>query len=211
MNVIIYGKGDFAKLILHYIQLCEKYNIVGFCVDAPFHDDDIYLGYPLYNIDEIDEEIDTVQLKAFLAVGYSSMPIRESMFNKLVAKGFEIINIICEGAKIDKTVDLGVNNIFMPNVLIEPFAKIGDNNIFWTNALVCHDTIIGSHNFFASNTVVGGFSKINDRNFFGFGSIVADNLKVSSGNILGASSTLLKSINIQGKYLGSPAKLVTKD
>ena len=208
MNIIIYGKGDFAKLVLHYLKSSAHYKVIGFCVDADVLESSSYLDYPLYDIDEVHNFISINEVKFFLAVGYSSMPARAAMFNKIYNKGFELINIFCEGALVDPSVIIGMNNIFMPKVFIEPFSTIGDNNIFWSNTLICHDVKISNHNFFAANTVIGGFCKIGSGNFFGFNATVVDNLTINDNAVLGAASLLLSNIDKQGKYLGTPAKRV---
>lgn len=206
MNILIYGKGDFAKLILAYLNDDENYNVIGFCADPSYVDGSEYLGYHLYNIDEVGEFLDVENIGFFVAVGYSSMSAREVMFNKVASKGYQLINIYCKGSNIHHTVKTGVNNIFMPQTLIEPFSKIGNNNIFWSSSLVCHDTEIKDHNFFASQSIVGGFSKIGSCNFFGFKSTVVDNLTVYNFIVLGAASLLLSDALQQGKYIGIPAK-----
>lgn len=211
MKTIIYGKGDFAKLVLHYIKSNPKYEVVGFCADSAFVKSKKYLNYPLYDIDKVQDFIDTKEVRFFLAVGYSSMPAREAMFKKIYNKGFKLINIYCENTFIDDSAEIGVNNIFMPKVLIEPFSKLGNNNIFWSNALICHDVEIGNNNFFASNTVIGGFSKIGNNNFFGFNSTVIDNITVGNNSIIGAMSLLLSNIDQPGKYLGIPAKALKQE
>lgn len=206
MDILIYGKGDFAKLILTYLKDDENYNVIGFCADPNYVNASEYLGYPLYDIDEVNEFVDVESVSFFVAVGYSSMAAREIMFNKLFNKGYKLINIYCKGCSIHHTVEIGVNNIFMPLTLIEPFSKIGNNNIFWSSSLICHDTKIKDHNFFASQSVVGGFSRVGSCNFFGFKSTVVDNLKVQDFIVLGATSLLLSDANKQGKYIGIPAK-----
>ena len=206
MNILIYGKGDFAKLILTYLNDDENYNVIGFCADPSYVDSPEYLGYPLYNIDEVSESLDIENIGFFVAVGYSSMSAREVMFNKIVSKGYRLINIYCKGSNIHHTVETGVNNIFMPQTLIEPFSKIGNNNIFWSSFLICHDAKIKDHNYFASQTIDGGFSKIGSCNFFGFKSTVIDNLTIHNFIVLGAASLLLSDALQQGKYIGIPAK-----
>lgn len=206
MNILIYGKGDFAKLILTYLNDDKNYNVIGFCADPSYVDSPEYLGYPLYNIDEVSESLDVENMGFFVAVGYSSMSAREVMFNKVVSKGYRLINIYCKGSNIHHTVETGVNNIFMPQTLIEPFSKIGNNNIFWSSSLICHDAKIKDHNFFVSQTIVGGFSKIGSCNFLGFKSTVIDNLTIHNFIVLGAASLLLSDALQQGKYIGIPAK-----
>lgn len=206
MNILIYGKGDFAKLILTFLKDDENYNVIGFCADPNYIDAPNYLGYPLYNINEISSLMNVENIGFFVAVGYSSMSAREVMFNKIASKGYQLINIYCKGSNIHHTVETGVNNIFMPQSLVEPFSKIGNNNIFWSSSLICHDTEIKNHNFFASQTVVGGFSKVGNCNFFGFKSTVVDNLTINDFIVLGASSLLLTDALKEGKYIGIPAK-----
>lgn len=206
MNVVIYGKGDFAKLVLHYLEKDSNYNVVGFCVDEKYIGEGFYLEYPVYNVDKISNELDVNDMVFFVAVGYSSMVARKKMFDKAQSLGFKFINIICEGASIDNSAELGTNNIFMPGVTVEPFSKVGNNNIFWSGSLVCHDVIIENHNFFAAKSIIGGFSKVSECSFFGFSAVVVDNITVGSDVVLGASSLLLEDILSSGTYHGSPAK-----
>src|SRR5690606_17768443 len=131
MKLIIYGKGDFAKLVYHYVCNYTKYEVIVFCVDVDFIDGNKYLGVPLLRVDEISSVYDKHEVKLFLAVGYSLMFLREEMFRKAQKTGFEFINIVCENVMIDMSASVGVNNIFMPNVVVEPFVALGDNNVLW--------------------------------------------------------------------------------
>lgn len=206
MNILIYGKGDFAKIIYQYLKRDKKYKVLGFCVDKEYIDKDIYLGLPLFDVDNIASKFDMHNTYVYVAVGYSSMEARQKMFDKAVSFSFKFTNIICEGVNIDSSVNIGSNNIFMPGVIIEPFTKIGNNNIFWSSSLVCHDVTIGNHNFFAAKTIIGGFSKVRDRNFLGFSVVVIDNINISSNILLGASSLVIENIGVAGTYHGTPAK-----
>lgn len=206
MNIVIYGKGDFAKIVYHYLKQDSKYKVLGFCVDKEYLAEDVYLGLPVFDVEKISTQLDISNLCVFVAVGYSFMEARQKMFDKAVYLGFSFTNIICEGAIVDTSVDIGDNNIFMPGVIIEPFTKIGSNNIFWSSALICHDVVIGSHNFFAAKSIIGGFSKVLNRNFLGFSVVVIDNIKVDNNVVIGASSLVLNNISIAGTYYGNPAK-----
>lgn len=216
-DIVIYGKGDFARLVLHYLQLDNRYRVVCFCVDKDFHDGDSYLGYPLYNIDDystvedFEKAIKSNGLDAFLAVGYTSLLTRNRMFEKIRSKGFNLINIVCDGVVIDKTAKVGVNNIFLQNVIVQPFSTIKDNNYFGSRCTICHDSFIGNNNYFAPNAIIAGFSSVGNNNFLGIGSVVSDNVTLADNCILGASSTLLSDALQEGKYFGIPAKLYNKE
>ena len=208
-KIIIYGKGDFAKLIAHYFKNDSEYEVVAFCADKEFIDADMFCGLPLLPVDGINRIFPPDSYKAFVAVGYRKMRRRMEMFEVIKKQGYECVNYISSKAIIDKSVSIGENNAILAGTIIEPFVMIGNNNIIWTGATICHDTRIGSHCFVASQTVIGGFSIVEDGCFLGFNSTVIQGIHIKKETFITAKSLITRDTKPFTKYRGIPGKAVS--
>lgn len=209
-DIIIYGKGDFAKIILHYLQQDSVFNVVAFCVDKAYIDNDTFCDLPLIAFDDIESKYPSDAFKAFVAVGYSNMRARKTMYEKIKTKGYDCINYISSNALIDSSVEIGENNVILANTVLEAFVKIENNNIIWSSCNICHDVKISSHSFFASQSLIGGFSKIKNNCFIGFNSTVLQNIILEKETLVGAKSLVLKNTQEYTKYMGNPAKNISR-
>lgn len=206
-KIIIYGIGDFARLMHHYFTTESDFEVSAFCVDQKYKKDNMLYGLPIISYEEIEKLYSSKKYSMFVAVGYSNMRARKSLFDKAKSKGYKLVNFISRSSSLNSNIIFGENNVFFQNVCVEPFVVIGDNNIFWSSAVICHDAIVGSHNFIAAGAIIGGFSKIEDLCFLGFRSTVIQNLTLSNETLLGANSLLLDDTSLSSLWLGSPAKL----
>lgn len=209
-NVVIYGKGDFAKLIFYFLENDSSYKVIAFCVDEEYLDSDTFCGKSLISFNEIDEKYPCNLYKAFVAIGYSNMRIRKVMYEKIKKKGYSCINYLSSKASISENMIIGENNVILANSVIEPFVEIGNNNIIWSSSNICHDVKIFSHCFLASQSLVGGFSIIKDNSFLGFNCTILQNLTVEKESLIGSNSLLLSNTEQYSKYLGNPAKMISK-
>ncbi len=210
MSLIIYGKGEFAKLLYHYLANDSEYDVVGFSADSKYINTKKYCGLPLIPFDDIENKYNTKKYKIIVAVGYSDMRNRKKMYNKAKKKGFECINYISSTAFVDKTLIIGENNIILSNVIIEPFVSIGNNNIIWTSVNICHNAKLKSHSFIASQSLLGGFSILENNCFIGFNSTILQGITIKKESVIGAKSLVLKDTNKYSKNFGSPSKEVSK-
>ncbi len=206
-KIIIYGIGDFARLMHHYFTTESDFEVSAFCVDQKYKKDNMLYGLPIISYEEIEKLYSAKKYSMFVAVGYSNMRVRKSLFDKAKSKGYKLVNFISRSSSLNSNIIFGENNVFFQNVCVEPFVVIGDNNIFWSSAVICHDATVGSHNFIAAGAIIGGFSKIEDLCFLGFRSTVIQNLTLSNETLLGANSLLLDDTSLSSLWLGSPAKL----
>ncbi len=205
-KILIYGKGDFAKLVLHYLHMDSDYEVVAFCVDSMFLDSDNYCNLPLHSYDDIELIYSPNDYNVIVAVGYSHMRARKIMFEKIKSKNYKCINYVSSKAIIDSSVELGENNVIFANTVVEPFVKIKDNNIIWSSCNICHNVNIESHSFIASQSLIGGFSSVKDSCFLGFNSTVLQNVTLAKETLVGSKSLILRNTEEYNKYLGNPAK-----
>ncbi len=207
-DIVIYGKGDFARLMLHYFNVDSKYNVIAFCADEEYLDNNTFCDLPLVPFKNIELVYPPNIFSIFVAVGYSNMRVKRNMYENVKLKGYYCVNYISSKAIIDSSVIIGENNVIFSNVVLEPFVKIENNNIIWSSSNISHDVNIFSHSFIASQSLVGGSSKIEDNCFIGFNTTILQNVTLQTETLIGAKSLVLKSTERYSKYIGIPAKKV---
>lgn len=207
--LVIYGLGDFARMMKYYFDKDSNYKVVAFCADKAFINEDYFDGLPVVAFEDIQDIYPCSNFILFVAVGYSRMRNRKIMFNRAIAKRYQFANYISTHADIDPSVKLGVNNVFLQGTQVEPFCKIGDNNIFWSSVTICHDAIIGDHCFFASQSLIGGFSVVANNSFIGFNSTVIQQVTLAEETLVGTKSLILKSTEPFSKNIGIPSQCVS--
>lgn len=206
-KVIIYGIGVIAKMVSNFLNL-DGIEVEAYTVDDDYFEDSNFLGKPVVPFSTVEKKYPPESYHGFVAVGYKRMRARREMFEKMVSKGYSLINCIAKGAIILSDVELGKNNLIFPGTVIENNVKIGDNNIVWSNATICHDSQIDNHNFIAAGVVIGGFCKIGSMNFIGFNSTIREKRVIPDEVLIGASSFVNKNPESLSAYYGVPARKV---
>jgi len=206
-KVIIYGIGVIAKIVTNFLNL-NDIEVEAYTVDDDYFEDSEFLGKPVVPLSIVEKRYPPEQYDGFVAVGYKRMRARKEMFEKMVSKGYFLINCVAKGAILLPNVEIGKNNLIFPGTVIENNVKIGDNNIIWSNATICHDSQIDNHNFIAAGVVIGGFCKIGNMNFIGFNSTIREKRIIPDEVLIGASSFVNKNPESLSVYYGVPAKKV---
>ena len=213
MRVVIFGSGTLAELAYYYLRQEMKANVEGFVVDKlnkELSNEFKLNNLPIYSWSDFVKKFRPDQVKIHIAIAYKNMRNKKKVFERVLAAGFNLINIVSKSAFISEDTILGLNNFIMPNVVLEPFTRIGNNNIIWSNSTICHNTHIGNHNFLASNVTFGGKSKVGDLCFFGFSSTITDYINVENEVLLAANSFLNKDAKTLTRFQGNPAEKFSK-
>lgn len=209
MKIIIYGNGDFGRLMYHYFDTDSEYKVVAFCADNKYIVENTFCKLPLIAFEDIETLYPAEEYKIFIAIGYSNMRARAEKYNNVRKKQYSCVNYIHSTAIVDQSLLLGENNAIFANVTIEPFVTIGDNNIIWSSATICHNVKIKNHSFLASQTLIGGFTIVNNNCFLGFNSTVLHNIEIAQETLIGAKALITKDTKKYSKYIGIPAKYVS--
>lgn len=206
-NLVIYGAGAFGKLMQHHFEYEKKYNLIGFCADNKYITSSELYGKPVFDIESLVNLFSHEDIEVFVAVGYKSMLVRESMFNKASCLPFKLASMLSSKSNIDESATIGRNCVVFPGVQIEPNVNLGDNCIVWTSSVLCHDSVIGPHTFIAAQSLIGGRSVIGRRCFLGFNSTVINDVHVGDDCLIGAKSLIVKNFPTRSRCMGIPAKI----
>jgi len=208
MKLIIFGAGDFAKLMRSYFESYTKFRVIAYCVDDRYCSDSKFDGLELIPRSKLVTYKNKV--KVFVAMGYKSMRARADVYEALRADSYQFASFISPLAQVDAKASIGGNVIILHGAVIEPFAKISSNTFINSSVTICHHCMIDKHCFIAANSVVGGYTHIGEKSFLGFNSTILQKLLVAEETLVAASSTILNNTMPHGKYIGTPAILASE-
>lgn len=176
-RAIVFGTGDFARVLAHYLS----HEILAFVVDEAYRTLPTLLGKPVRGWTEITPDDGAF----FAAVGYSNgNRNRAAVFERAKAAGFTQPGLG------------GVNEgtIVLPGAIIEPYARIGLDVVLWTGAHVAHDTVVEDHVFVAPQAVIAGNCRIGERTFIGANATIRDGITIGADCVIGAGAVVLHDV-----------------
>jgi sugar O-acyltransferase (sialic acid O-acetyltransferase NeuD family) len=217
-EVVIYGAGPFARVVRRYLEGegegegagAGAAKVTAYAADRASLTDreSTFDGLPLCPFEDLAQRHPPERCGMFVAIGSKALRARKTMFEQAKAKGYRLINVISRHAIIYPDLDIGENNILMPQVLVEPLAEIGHNNILGTGTMVCHEARVGDHNYVSAACVIGGGSQVHDLCFFGNGAITINSLSIASETHAMPGAVFIQNTQASTKYLGSPARAI---
>lgn len=195
-KVLIFGITDLAKILYHFLQFDNSFEICAFVVNKKYlPPEKILFNKPIFEFEKIQYKFSPKEYSIFLCVGYNNMnESRKQIYYKLKEMGYKIETFTHNDAKIYGS-EIGEGNIFLSGVTIDPYTKIGNGNIFFTDSLLSHDSSIGNFNFLAVKSCVAGHVKIKDNCFLGANSTIKNGLYIDSYTLVGANAYIRKDTN----------------
>ncbi|MDX1953662.1 MAG: hypothetical protein SFY81_15945 [Verrucomicrobiota bacterium] len=164
--LIIFGAGGHGRVV---IEIARRSGLtVSLAVDDRATQPHL-LNVPLVNTSN-PRWLELSSFQFLVAIGDNSS--RARIFNALLARGGEPINLIDPNAFLSSSVKIGRGNVFCPGSVINTEALIGDNCILNLNCSVDHDARIGSHSHIAPASVVGGRSKLGSFSLLGAAAVI---------------------------------------
>jgi sugar O-acyltransferase (sialic acid O-acetyltransferase NeuD family) len=206
-NIVVFGCGGHAKVVIDILEKMEIYNIIGII------DSYVTAGTNVYGYEVLGDETKLAQLVVnggIVAIGDNF--IRSKMVQKIkeASKNFNFISGIHPSAIVARGVELGEGTVVMPGATINSDSKIGDHCIINTKASVDHDCIIEDFVSLAPGVTLGGNVNIGQHSVISIGSSVTHSVKIAEHTIIGAGSTVLHDIETQVIAYGTPAKVMRR-
>lgn len=188
-KVVIFGIGDSAELAKYYLETDPKYidnyEVVGFCIDKEYRKEDVFLGKPLINFEDIEKIFPSEEYYLFNTLGYSKInTLREKKYLEGKEKGYKYINYISSKAIVLGEVD-GENNFIEEGAIIQPFSKIGNNNVIRYGSAIGHHSEIQNNCFIAPKVSIAGRVLIKNNCFLGINSTILDHLVLEERTLAG--------------------------
>lgn len=206
-TLAIIGAGDLGIQIAHYALVDRHYKSVVFIDDftdaVTVHD--IPIIGKTKNIKNLFEQ--KLFDEIIIGIGYKHLDKRK-MFYDHFHKKVPFGKIIHSSIWMDPSVIIGRGCVIYPSCSLDMNTKIGANTILNNGCTVGHDSEVGEHCFLSPRVALAGFVKIGNMSNIGINSTIIDNISLTEKSQLGGGTVVIKDIEIQGLYVGNPARFV---
>lgn len=201
-KVIIFGCGQTAEIVYHYLKSDSKYKIVAFTADSKFIKQDTFLGLPLLPFNNIEIKYPPKKYKMFVAISYQGLnSLRAQKYFAAKKKRYELISYISSESGIIGKINHGDNCFILENQVIQPYAKIGSNVFIWGGVLIGHHSLIGDHNWITSETAIGGNCTVGNYCFIGMNATISHMVSIGNRNLIGANTLIAKNTKDNSVYI----------
>lgn len=185
-KLVIFGNGDFARLLKYYIDEDDSREVGCFTVNEADILEESFWGLPVIPFERISESFPPEDYEVLMGIGNSHMnKTRERIFYECKAKGYTVASFIHSSSKLHG-VEMGEGNIIFEDCLFYPFSKIGKGNLFWDHVLISHDCLIGDFNTFSGSSDLAGYVKIGNNGYFGKQCFLNEGITVGDYSLIGA-------------------------
>ncbi|WNB92471.1 acetyltransferase [Bacillus sp. NEB1478] len=205
-NIVVFGCGGHAKVIIDILEKSNEFNILGF-IDHFVAEGTIVFGYEVLG-DETTLQANSKIAGGIVAIGDNF--VRSLMVEKIkeINPKFNFITAVHPTSIIARGVELGEGTAVMPGAIINSDSKIGEHCIINTKASIDHDCRIGDYVSLAPGVTLGGNVAIGQHSAVSLGSSIIHSVKIGQHTIIGAGSTVLKDIESNVIAYGAPAKVI---
>ena len=207
-KLAIIGTREFGVQVLNYARNTGSYEVVGWVDDLEEVGKIIYELPVIFNVENAVSYFNKGLFDCvFIAIGYSKMDIKQSIYNSIKGK-IPLANIIAPSVIISPQATLGEGILINDYVTIDKNTIVDDDVVLLGHTLLTHDCIIGKHCYIAGNNSIAGFVTIQDNVFIGLGVSISDHVTICSNTWVGIGCVVVDSITIPGKYLSRSMSLI---
>lgn len=205
-NVYIVGGNGFARECYHYIKRMSvtdaSINFAGFLGHNGYgHTVDYKDLQPFYRGEVADH---TFADNDYAVIGAGYPELRSVIYNDLKKQNAKFFTILVD-VQLDKSVEIGEANVFVPPFYPVCDIKIGSCNVFNGNIALGHDCVIGDCNFFGPRSQVLGEVIVGSNNVIGANSVLLPHCKIGSYNKISPLSAVYKGCRDHCYMHGNPA------
>jgi len=208
-NIIIFGAGGHAKVIVDIIEKQGKFNIAGF-IGTHREKNTVIMGYKVIGDESsLKDIIFNYEIYGGI-IGIGDNSIRAKVREKVikVIPNFKFVNCIHPNAVIGKDAALGEGNAVMAGAIINSSTQIKNHCILNTNSSIDHDCLMLDFSSIGPNATIGGNVKISDYSSIGIGANIFHSVNIGYNCIIGGGSLVCHDTNDNSIYYGSPSKFI---
>lgn len=207
-KVIIFGVADFASLAHFYLRHDSQHEVVAFCVNReyiPLHR--TFENLPVVPFEDIENLYPPSDCHFFAPMSHRKMnKLRESVYNQIKNKGYELISYISSKATVFPDTPIGDNCFILEDNTIQPYTSIGNDVVLWSGNHIGHHSVIKDHVLFTSHVVLSGHCIVEPYCFFGVNATVRDGVHIAEGSLVAMAASITRNTESWGVYKGSPAR-----
>ena len=193
-DLVIFGAGQVAEVICHYLTHESDHRVVAFTIDGEYLKEDNLMGLPVVPFETLEQAFPPERHSIFIAMTYRGLNApRAAKLAEAEAKGYRAIGHVSPRAVVPPGFVPKPNSFIMEHNTIQPFVEIGRNTILWSGNHIGHHSRIGDNCFISSHVVVAGNVSVGDNCFIGVNATLRDNIAIGARCIVGAGALVLQS------------------
>ena len=193
MKKAIIGAGGFAREIMGHMG-----------VTLPcFVDDKYYNNEP--NILKLSE-FNPLEYEVLVAIG--DPKLRYEVIQRLPENTKYFTFIHNSVLILDNNIDISEGSIICAGTILTTNIKIGKHAHLNLMTTIGHDTIIGDYFTTAPGVKISGNCNIGDRVYLGTNASIKEKIKITDDVVIGLNSGVVKNIDKNGVYVGTPTKQI---
>jgi len=201
-RIIIFGTGNFAKIIYLYLKSDPSFEIVAFTVNENNITENSLFGLPIIPFEKIETIYPFQEFQMFIAIGYSNMnKKREKIFDEAKKKGYELISYIHPSTIVGHEFKMGENCFIFENNVIQPYVELGNDVIVWTGNVLSHHTLIKNHCFIVSHVAIAGNVVVESNCFIGMNATIRNRIRIARECVIGAGAVILENTKEKEVYV----------
>ena len=176
---MVFGVGQLADLVAHYVSESTQYELVGFVTDRP--ESKTHLGLPLYSSEEVSRGTPSEGCELFVAISYHQCnSIRRQICGRFMGYGWKLATILSPHANIASNASVGRNVLVLEGSVIQPWSRIGDGVIIWSGVQVGHHSVIENYAFLSAGVVLMGCNSVGTGAHLSGGVVVKDHIEIGA-------------------------------
>lgn len=207
IDILIFGTGGHAKVVLDTIILEGKFKVHGFVTNTLDENNSTFQNYPIFK-----EEEDLLKSIPFGIIAVGDNWTRSLLANNILKKNsnFEFINTIHPFSHLSPSATLGIGNFIGPFVSIGPDSIIENHCLLNTKSSLDHDCYLKNFTSIGPGAICGGNVTIGECSAISLGVKIIHNINVGNNSVIGAGATVLENMPSNCVAFGVPCKK-TKD
>ncbi len=192
--VVVYGASGHARVLIDLMRLAGGLFPVAAVDDGP--SDAEVMGVPMIGTSSLLAQLKADGLQyAVLGIGsVTNHRARAKLYERLVAVGFDIPNLIHPRAMVEPSVVMGVGNQIFAGAVVGSAAKLGDNTIINSGTIVSHDCVIASHTHLSPGAILAGGVEVGENTLVGMGVTIYLGVRIGSNVVISNGSHIMKDV-----------------
>lgn len=205
-DILVYGAGSHAKVVIDAIENEGQYAIVGLIDDNKPIGEQV-LGYEIIGPRDIMVNLANSGVsRCVVAIGDNA--VRRSVVDVVSTAGIRFASVVHPFTAIGKDVSIGNGTVVFKGTVIDPDVRIGTGVILNNGVTIGHENRIGDYAHLSEGARCGGNVTIGNGTFVGMGAIIISGLTIGENVFIGAGSVVTKDIPDGVTAVGSPARKI---
>lgn len=206
MNVIIYGAGGHAAVVIDALLARGEVPIKCLVDDDPTKWGQYLLGLPIVSPQEIGDKISDYLIH--LALGDNQK--RREKAEELEKQGGKFLIVIHPKAIVSPTAQTGEGTFIGGGAVVDPLVRIGKHCIINNGAVVAHHCQIGDFVHIAPNATLGGEVCIGEGTLVGLSATILRGIEIGENCIIGTGAVVIENVPPNTTVVGVPAKPIER-